>query len=245
MRLNEVFSPLRENETYSAVDEAQYEEVIADYFQKKKYLYRGMKKTSPVILGDGNSVKRGSSAALPYINWYTSVSEAWKKFPPRDKSFICTTYVDYARRYGYEHFVIPLESQDMGICPVYDFWASFEKINSIPGLTQMMFDVFYDVSERTPKTPQEMMTLIAEVDKKMLSGEYSPIAEDERPSPYELALSRYKTLTDYLKDCTDPSLNGFKVSKEVPRNNQEVWLTGKVLFIEKQYAVDKGWFNEA
>lgn len=243
MKLNEVFKPVFEGVVYHNIEDySKYIENIERYFEKKSYLYRGMKATADVIAGDGNEIDRKSSAALPYINWYTDIGAEWKKYPPRNKSFICTTRANYAGRYGKVYFVIPLENQQMGICSQYDFWSSFKRINSVRDVSDAMFNIFLDVNGKAPQNVNDFAAYLRVVDKRMLAGEYEPTDN----STYSQDIGNEKTLSDYLRIYTDPALNGFKLSTEIPYGNHEVWLTGKVLFINKDFAIEQGWVqNEA
>ena len=250
MKLNEVFAPLRE-EAYQTVDNVEsYRAVIEEYFNKGNFLYRGMKDSGNVVLGDAAHVERGSAFSLPYVNWYVDfIDPRWSAFPKRTKSFICTTEKLYANGYGKAYFVIPLEGQNMAVTPGTDFFVGFKTngLVSVSKLNDVLSNAFYE-RKLDPKTPQELKSAIEKLDVDIAKSPYDFKQEFKGiTDPYQLEVASdiadEEGIIKYLNKVVEPSK--FELTNSIPKvHSAEIWMEGKVLFLHPQFAVEQGWTNK-
>lgn len=70
-----------------------------------------------------------------YTKLFSDVLESWSSYPKRNKSFICSTSVDKARRHSDSsetYFgIFPLDNAKLGVCPQRDLWFSFEELKKL------------------------------------------------------------------------------------------------------------------
>ena len=249
MKLNEVFTPLYEKEDLFA----KYDAEIRAYFEKGTFIYRGMPTVIPAILGDGSTVNRVASETYNFVNMLVSeILPEWKKFPPRNKSFICATDERTAKVYGKPYHIIPLENQDIGICPKFDFWKCFQ-FDGRRVSVDVLNTVIYKFTELNGdlgnmQDPHRIIELLELCDKNKGNAKY------QHSSDFIVgSISEYNGSTlDFCKMVLDPDKNGFEVKKfssfsPAPESRHEVWLTGKVLMVNSNLAEDymKGKPDEA
>lgn len=114
-------------------------------------IFRGDKKLNKEI----SIIKPGKRASQNTSNYYTVLMShllpSWKDFPKRDSSFICTTDLDMARRYGggNSFIVFPENGANLGICSASDIWYSFENQLEDMAISHLyyfnqFFDEFYN-----------------------------------------------------------------------------------------------------
>ena len=76
-------------------------------------------------------------------NYYTLINDnspAWKEYPKRSKSIVCTTDYNTAYFYGYSYVVFPYDYTKIGKCIRADYWWSFpflKKITNIDNLVEI------------------------------------------------------------------------------------------------------------
>lgn len=258
MKLNEVFTPLFESsDVYQSLrphEIENYKDIIADYARRKEYIYRGMLGNEAVYLGLGKRINRTSANTHSFVS--TIVDELmpeWDKFPDRLKSFICTTNKPDAEAYGNIFYVIPLDNQDIGVCPERDFWFSFEHQykHTIEDINRLIFLIFAyaqnlnlipDSLKLTSKMHLPASTLknyIDIIDKNNLVVKYKEFIEKESNFYYRTVFeplmkdetNLWKFLTSYLQP------DYFQVTKypNIPAGHLELWMSGNVLFVEQDY----------
>lgn len=241
MRLDELFSPIVES--YSGLDEyEQYMPVITNYFEKKRFLYRGMEPTSDIILGNSKGMNRISSGGIQYVNLLVDyIMPEWSKFPKRFESFICSTNPLYADKFGIMYYVIPLEKPTLAIASTDDFWGSFSKYQDLAVVLQALYNLIIIIA---PLNTAKKNPSIEEF------KEYIRIIDEAKDVKFEDGGSRAETIfrdikkhpscMDFFRSVLDPSL--FKLSKDIPTtDHNEVWFSGKCLFIQHMFAQEKGW----
>lgn len=95
-------------------------------------IFRGDDNSNSVMsLGDSNNfVRRAANTYNWYMQWIDA-SPAWKNYPKRSKSFICSRDASYTDGYGDLNLVIPFDTAHIGACPKHDMWFSFKDISSV------------------------------------------------------------------------------------------------------------------
>jgi len=241
----------------------KYKDIILKHDKYVK-IYRGMKNTGDMILGDGESVERPSKNTFNYYTLLMSdILPAWKPYPKRSKSFICSTSTGKANLYGGSsggyYIVIPLENQSIGVCPESDIWDSFNSTmteidQALPDLNYVLYAMFggsggikFDTSG---KTSEILLKSLNTLSQKILiigaRGEDDPYYYSDMWNFFYKKLAKGLTMTDILGMLLDPKKNNFELVKHKALINtvdsdeesygNEVWLSGKVLFVNgKRY----------
>lgn len=197
-------------------------------------IYRSMYTTTPEYVFTDPSIGTRVSANVP--NYYTLIIDnhpAWKKFPKRSESVICSTSRDYS-----EYVVLPEDGAKIGICPTYDIWESFgrsgiesldiwtydfEKVLGTRGLDKswnQLRKAINTVSKRKNYVATSIWELISKVSKhNRWMREYFNGDEDD--------------FLKFIRNLFDPKKNGFKLAKSgdtLPKE-KELWTDGKCLII--------------
>jgi hypothetical protein len=88
-------------------------------------VFKGFQNVNPIFQTDPKLRKRKSAATKNYYTLLMSNLQAWKDFPPRDSSLICSTSLSYAKSYTSQsepHIVFPYDNARFGISNVQDIW---------------------------------------------------------------------------------------------------------------------------
>lgn len=247
MRLDEVFKPLFED-VYQSVDiSSKYEDIIKEYKRKGVFIYRGMKNTGTLILGNGNAINRVSANTHSFTN--TLVDELlpnWDKFPDRLKSFICTTEPLYAADFGALYYVIPLDNQDIGVCPKSDFWSSFGEpdVETVNWSLYEMFKIAEEQGLINEKIPRGKVHYPAEKLKAFIDivdGMDIDSFDDDDPHLAPVSLEMLDGMTvnnglwNFLRKHLSPGNFSLVKYPNIPDKKVELWLSGRVLFVESDY----------
>ncbi len=249
MKINEVFSPLRE-EAYDDRPSSELQQLVKKYHTQildamnAPTIYRGMKFTSDVIVADGAQVNRKSKNTRNYYTLVVDNEPAWEAYPKRSKSFICSTDFSISTAFGNIYVVVPLENQNIGVCSNDDFWESFQDfrpayLNTAIWEIQRHFDL--DISETNfdemKKGMQALGKLIEDAD---LNGKDNDIAQFCHRI-HRLGYEDGKDFYSWYASLFDPERNGFTLTNkvdELPRG-REIWMSGKVLLIDYRLTWDK------
>jgi hypothetical protein len=220
---------------------------------------------------DGNKIFRGTSSDWDYmvtdpsigtrvsantLNYYTLIidnCDAWKEYPKRSKSIICTTTTDYASGYGRIYAVFPINGSNIGVCSKEDFWESFPVLKTeyrragIPidpvlgSLTRLLGGLVDLVGKRPDvKTLPSLKKAFDAVDTFITNKEY-----DQKSNLNTGILFDVMKMLDYkghlytsVEDLLNPVKNKFQMEKigsfKAGKNN-EVWTDGKCLLIDVDY----------
>lgn len=235
MRLDEI-------EAYTSVERSniikRYEPLLKFYANTNYQIYRGMYNTSPIIFGNGNNMNRRSANTQNYYTLLIDNNAKWNEFPKRSKSFICSTDTNNASMYGKTYLVIPLENQPIGICPENDFWWSF-KLGNPSDLNAELNNLasWCKINKLSEISYNILMSQLAKIDTiaiKLFDDE--DMLEEAKYNCsilYEMGYFEEFNLMAVLSKFYDPKLNNFKLQHDVKGEvDKEVWLSGKVLFIE-------------
>lgn len=240
MKLNEVFSPLFE-ETYKSLNGyGEYKDIVYDYFKKGDFIFRGMQNTGKVLLGDTSNLHRPRTYFDNIINTYTSsIDQRWAKFPKRDNSFICTNKPDYTGMFGKRYYVIPLEQQNLAVCPSFDFFTAF--FIGVPSISQTVSrmgeflekqNLLLGFSSKDTVTPKGLKNLIDTIDANIdVFNDNSFLRWAGDAKLYE-AIEKEGNLSKFLEKHYSPA--GFTLSKLDNisyGDNNEIWFEGKALFV--------------
>lgn len=176
-----------------------------------------------------------------YYNLLLSNLPSWKKFPPRNKSIICTTDEENAEvrtGKGLVYLVLPRDGAKIGVCPSIDIWWSFSesKINNLNEFNVVLDTLFYYMLPRSIRNSGldrsyeqfvKACKMADDIEDKENVVSKSRMLSD---STWEWVLpyiwGEKKNLLDLIEETLSPDSNGFKLAKigdTLPLNN-EVWL---------------------
>lgn len=116
-------------------------------FLDGKAIFRGVKYSLPKQLGKYTILKPGLKASqFVELNLYTrlfsGILPSWQDYPPRNKSFICTSSTEKAVWFASPlvtietwennvYAVLPKNGADIAICPVSDIWSAFPYVKNL------------------------------------------------------------------------------------------------------------------
>lgn len=181
-------------------------------------------------------------AEYNYYNLLLSSLPSWNKYPPRNKSIICTTsyYNAEHRQDGDFPFrVFPVDGSKIGVCNEGDIWEGFRTTvyASMQSFNILMYE-FFDINgvntRRTDTSLSAFIKACAQIDKiRDNEGVGVPnfgkkdwlqsFADDESKPRF----------FDYIDDLLSPDNNYFKLVKsgaKIP-NEREVWTDGESILI--------------
>jgi len=209
----------------------------------KSLLYRGKsEKYGKIHLSDPTENNRNNGTA--WYNFIIDNTEAWKGYPLRSKSIICTTNLSYASTYGTRYVVIPIKADvSIGVCSEDDMWYSFNNFISIAR------DIFIDGGFRDFTDFEDYCYNLLDIDSPATSFEYfktitnnndilENIYDETVVSNYiDNIMDKDGNFFNFLAKYMTPDENNFKLLKynfdlELPKEN-EVWTDSKCLLIER------------
>ena len=108
-------------------------------FKEGIVIYRGVKNvTDSYVLVTPSKFTRKSLNTYNYYTLINDNSPAWKDYPKRSKSIICTTNQNTARSFGELYAVFPFDGAKIGVCPDVDYWTSFLFLDIKTDISNMM-----------------------------------------------------------------------------------------------------------
>ena len=255
MKLNEVFSPLYETDNdagYMGSDHPlekvldQYADIIKPIIHNGTYLYRGMRHMPGGFgFGDGSKLNRKSANTRNYYTLIMDNVPEWDPYPKRSKSFICSSQRSGAGGYGQTvYVVIPLEGQDIGVCPAPDLWGSFDKETVLMDINGGLYALWRALGKYTPLSETGNLS---ETDFSLFKNQLDAVSkvitareidEDEiEDAIRDLTYDGFKDFSDILgeyRKLIDPVSHDFKITKDMKgfQDRRECWLSGKVLFVD-------------
>ncbi len=213
--------------------------------------YRGiyMSTKNKIYYSDSTKFTRKSANTANYYTLLMSdILNNWKDYPKRNKSFICTTTIDKAKRYGNCFRVYPLGDPLIGICCKRDLWDSF----------QFDLSMFVDQLDHIFEYNDKKMFVIKrlkEIDNawktKNLDYKWLEDAVDiikEFGYNNLLKLKSFSSFTEALTWLMDPTRNRFELKKlstiTESNNDQEIWFSGPAYFVKESLVKNKPYFIE-
>lgn len=183
-------------------------------------------------------------------NYYTLIidnSKRWKKFPKRSRSVIC----GIGRRVG-AFYVFPEDGAKIGVCPSYDFWASFLKQNIYDMDTfNTTLEELACASINNCSRFDNDLSLVKSVFKQIDEVKISDPKEFKRKTK-NVWIDSHRNwikpyvdnpdmkLYDFIEKTLDPKKNGFKLVKVGAKltGDIEVWTDGRCILVKEGYLDD-------
>lgn len=203
-----------------------------DAYYEGTSLYRGVDGGGFIYIQPSKHVRISANTS----NIYTVVMDntpAWKSYPKRSQSIVCTNNQNTAKGYGNPYMVFPKDGSNFGICPENDLWQSFW--NTAAGMDAMdindsIENVASGVANYYPNvvTLSDLKKMCDAIDKSIRdnSNSWSKI----NGKMYGLMTKYYKgDFFDFLTKVFDPKPNNFKHTnnmKSLPKGDREIWTDG-------------------
>lgn len=221
------------------------------FIQQDCMIWRGVDSAESVEgLYNGSVMNRRAANTLNYYNLWMNNHAQWAAFPPRAKSFICTTDKQIAEGYGTPYVVIPQDSSNIGICPRHDLWPSFKgimRIASHQGMdTFMIFTAALTHLSGMAGNPEYDWDLFAamlnKIDGQMITagikrGAFKNVKEIAEKFIDFMHSHGLETAYQAFEILLDPKQNNFMMEKASAFDidgDREVWMTGGVLLLEEE-----------
>lgn len=220
------------------------------YVDTGSKIYRGVYSRDAEGLYNGSQLNRTAANTYNYANLWLSNHSDWSAYPPREKSFICSTSGDYVESYGQPYIVIPSDSSTIGICPDQDLWDSFPEVNEATaelGMDEFMrvvHELIQDAGKSTAAAEKDW-DMLAFVINDIDTNNVKQLMKNGQESTNELAehllsfmeKNRLATLYEVFERVFDPKTNGFSMQKAATLDadsNREVWMTGSILMLQPE-----------
>lgn len=105
-------------------------------------IYRGESGFDDDFIITNSGTGRKSLAGPNFITLLVDSSDEWKDYPKRSESFICSTSLGYASKFGpSKYLMIPTDKSMIAIAPKDDFWYSFSDLESLKGRSNYNFGI--------------------------------------------------------------------------------------------------------
>ena len=220
-------------------------------------IYRGTPSQTAIIYVDPTTSERASRNTTNQYNLlFSHVLPSWKNWPKRSRALICSGDYNTAKAYSYgglPYIVLPLGDPNIGVCPYYDFWDSFD-VN--PNTFNDLFVDFYksfkmiywneypNISWPTSTNDLESLLQAIQLIEKFSAEDpktMAKVTDDFESSNY--GASRRRTLSkiftsgniiNELSKFYDPRKNGFTLTpySSYQSTTTEVWLSAPCVLIK-------------
>lgn len=231
------------------------EDEVVDYIIEncKEYLEYKKDIVRYIASGDKTWFKSNpiSRVSRDNANHYTVImSNTWKDYPKRNKSFICT--LNKNNIYGYYYDVIPEDGSKWGVAPRSDIWSTFKNTLGYP---DDFFRFVDDLSKNLglgvvndtnyKELRKDMIRLFDELKERDLKdnlwNKMRAIAEDTHDEFIGFFQKNYEKpsskIFDELINIMKPENNDFKLLEykdlENEENEKEIWTDSPCVFVKK------------
>ena len=206
-------------------------------------IYRGVTRGNTPgakIVDPASAAPRGSANTKSYFGILMDNLPAWRAYPKRSKSLICSTSQRYAQAFGVVHRMFPVDGTAIGICRERDVWDSFHA-GDVPRINEALVALgreflHKELSEVPGEFFAEVELLTEHLDQ---IGGLERVPDSHILKPLIKMSKRLGTndLKTILAKIVDPEENDFKL---VPIDNfvmiegeREIWYSGKSVMLPK------------
>lgn len=225
--------------------------IYAAGLQDDSAIYRGMTAKDPhdAQWGDSSMFRRTSANTHNYYTLMIDSAEKWEHYPPRSKSFICSTSEESASSYGKLFIAFPEDKNELGMCPRNDIWNSFRpKLEDLEIRSLKHFNRFIDEVANSP-SEHDAMELRSDLQKITRDdlNVFDPGDSMKGPAIAVAAfmdkhhLDNLEELMDFVLDPDEAGFDIIKVSHfhDNMQYAREVWFSGKAVFIPSYWLLNR------
>lgn len=218
-------------------------------YNSKIEIYRGVRGYNKYVYIDP------SKAAQPRIskntlNYYTLIMDnslAWRNFPKRSMSLICTLDKEYADTMGggVLYRVYPENSSTIGVVPDYDIWMArgqvgkyswnYKEISMLIRSIAMLNPNVY----KNPKTYSEMIQEFELIDKnkKEKDDKIKSSTLIEETEKFWISYMKYdNTFLNFIRELINPKHDDWSIVKSgdnIPKD-REVWMSCPCVLVKEE-----------
>jgi hypothetical protein len=223
-------------------------------YKKGNIIWRGVNSHDDVLLVDPTRTERVAANTRNYVNVLQSILPAWKEYPSRTLSLICSSARYTASVYtgGDPHIVLPIGDPVIGIAPTQDWWGSFTCELDVPTINYMLNCMFRAASEVDDATvtrqlssdPVQMIEDLKFVDYvrrtngPKLRGELNDIGSYMQPIVDNMMSMPVLTWVEEILDPTDNEFSKTTLSQfSNAHSGYELWSSAPAVMMQ-QYVLD-------
>lgn len=198
-------------------------------------IYKGLKIAMPskAYLTNPKLMSRVSQNTENYYTLLMDNLPAWKLFPKRSQSLICSTKANTAFIYGHAYQIFPFDDAKIAICPRSDIWQSFPKITDTSHSMRDMHSINLFLSKNyiNDSSYDEMIDSIFQ--NRVLLGKQ---AAKEFPTLEFIGKCNTKEeLINGFNEIMNPKENGFTLGDimgiPAKKLDKEVWTDSKAYMV--------------
>ena len=210
--------------------------------EQANLLYRGKPGAiKPQIGNSSESVRMSANTSNEYTLLIDS-SSAWKTFPKRSKSFICSASFHYAKSFGQVQIVFPKDSALMACAGAKDFWQAFpslrmldvENMERLNSYINRMLNLSGQDSHQTDANV--LRDRLRKITVDMITAEADPDNEYAKLTLSAMKRLKVQNIEALLDKILDPDENGshtFHMNQweDFYAANNEYWFADEAVFI--------------
>ncbi len=212
-------------------------------YNKGSVLYRGIDNNGNYLYVNPKKYTRESSNTMNYYTLINDNSPAWKKYPKRSESIICSTEYSTASDYGDEFVVFPFDNAKIGVCSESDYWFSFDNIEPITSLDDWNYQLerlfkqvdipLDDTSFKRIQTSFNIFDMTFSKNKESLD-----ILVNEDGFTILDGYDDFNDMMKFIQDTLHPNNNDFDLVKigQYIAVGKECWTDSKCLLINEKLA---------
>lgn len=206
------------------------------------YIFKGIPgMNKEFFLYDSSTVERTSANTNNFYTLFMSkYSPEWAKFPPRDRSVICSSASLMAGGYGTLFQVFPFNGTKIGICPEGDLWMSFQAsgINDLSDFNDkiagLMTRIFADKDVFSYFDVKKINVVIANNIEEFLKMVIDPKTMPKMPQWFTPFIGKTvrEAVTSLISTRHFKLVNTKMYFSDAVRN-KEVWFSGKCIIVRQ------------
>jgi len=203
-------------------------------------IYRGVASESSNNFLYINPKKHKPRRSKNTSNYYTLINDnspAWKQYPKRSESIICTTNFSYAGNYGSKTFVVfPYDGAKIGECPDDDYWGSFSNYGgNMSDFNSELKSLFDQVNIKiNDKSYKHIKTAFDMFDSRFANNDdfIKSLIQDEGYFILD-GYTDFNNMTKHIQEMLNPNNNDFELKKVGDKllEYREVWTDSESLLI--------------
>lgn len=238
-------------ELHSLLDEYSVEELRSILGSSNEFskMYRGDKVSSRIAFIDPSVSRRFSPYAYNnFYNLYLSNADAWKKYPSREYSVVCSTGFSKASTYNNSLYIMIPKKRNakIAIATADDIWTSFiATVGDLDKLNREMFTAvkLLDRGARSPwdENWEETKAILKDYNKEFVDN---PETDQMFVTQFAAFLiEKYGSFYEALNILLDPEKNDFKLQPfetfmKSKHTNKEVWTDAPCFMIRVAESLD-------
>lgn len=212
------------------------------------HIYRGLdEKDNAFLFADPATSHPRTSANT--TNHYTLLIDnlpSWKSYPKRSQSFICSTVLEGAEKFGIPFAVFPPDGTTIGIAPDDDIWNSFHHLYKQVGLSiddfnQALQNItgLVTQSQDTPITFSQLQRQLQQVQQAFDANgiEYyqKQLPRGHRANLLMDAVKQHNSnILQAIEEWFKPSENRFDLAEShtiITNRQKEIWFSSQAVFV--------------